>query len=102
MFIPPFYFSPGKSLSLPGYEVVLAAIYLALTQLSDRQGTTKVHMHAAVTLLQDSAGLQQTLQRKKETQNQMTRFLRITNKIKMLLFTATIALQVLQVLCSDL
>jgi len=50
--------------SLPRNEVVLAAIYLGLTQLSDRQGTTKVHMHAAIILLQKSAGLQQALQSK--------------------------------------
>lgn len=65
----PFFFPPGRRLAIPGSEVVLAAVYLALTQLSDGQGTTKVHMHAAVILLQNSAGLQQTLQINKETLN---------------------------------
>lgn len=49
---------------LPGYEVVLAAVYLALTQTSDGHGTAKVHMHVAVIFLQHFGSLQQTLQRK--------------------------------------
>lgn len=47
---------------LPWYEVVLAAVYLALTQLTDGQGAAKDHMHATISFLEDFASLQQTLQ----------------------------------------
>lgn len=48
----------------PWYEVVLAAVYLALTQFPDWQGAAKVHMHAAISFLKDFGSLHQTLQRK--------------------------------------
>lgn len=48
----------------PWHEVVLAAVYLALTQLPDWQGAAKVHMHAAISFLKDFGSLHQTLQRK--------------------------------------
>lgn len=53
---------------VPWYEVVLAAVYSALTQLPDRQRTTKVHMHAAIILLEHFARLQQTLRRNQQSQ----------------------------------
>lgn len=54
---------------LPGYEVVLAMVYLSLAQLSDRHGTAKGNMHTSIILLQDSGGLQQTLERENKIRN---------------------------------
>ncbi len=52
----------NPSVFLPGYQIILSAVYFSLHQVSDWHRVTKAHMHAAVILLQHSPGLQQSLQ----------------------------------------
>lgn len=60
---------------LPGYQIVLPVVYLSFGQVSNRHRVSKAHMHAAVILLQNRPGLQQTLQITARAQHQVHSFI---------------------------